>query len=115
MHEDVARLRLYWRHTGTAVAHHHGGHAVPWGTGEERIPGDLGVIVRVRINKTRCQDKPISVYGALSTQTCLSAQAGNLTIGDAKRPDKTGLAGAIADASVLYDQIVHGLSSFLPV
>ena len=71
--------------------------------------------MRVRINKTRCQDKPISDYGALRTQTCLPAQVGNLIVGNAKRPDKTGLAGAIADASVLYDQIVHALSSFLPL
>ena len=38
---------------------------------------------------------------------------GNLTVSNAKRPDKTGLAGAITHASVLYDQIVHRLSSFL--
>src|SRR4029434_4524936 len=114
-HEDVARLRLHGRYTHTAVAHHHGGHAVPRRTGEERIPGDLGVVVGVRIDKTRCQDEPISVYGALGTQTCLPAQVGNLTVGDAKRPDKTGLAGAIADASVLYEQIVHALSSCWPL
>ena len=115
MHEDVARLRLHRRHTHAAVAHDHGGHAVPGGTGEERIPGDLGVIVRVRIDKPRRQDEPIGVYGALGAQTCLPAQVGNPTVGDAKRPHKTGLAGAIADASVLYDQIVHALSSFLPL
>src|SRR5712691_4643620 len=40
VHEDVARLRLHRRHTDTAIAHHYRGHAVPWGTGEERIPGD---------------------------------------------------------------------------
>src|SRR5262245_3579262 len=101
VHEDVARLRLYGCHTDTAVAHHYGGHAVPWGTGEERIPGDLGVVVGVRIDKTWCQDEPVSVYGTLRTQTCLLAQVGNLTVGDAKRPDKTGLAGTITHASVL--------------
>ena len=40
---------------------------------------------------------------------------GNLTVGNAKHPDKTGLAGVITHASVLYDQIVHRLSSFLPL
>jgi hypothetical protein len=61
VHEDVARLRLHGRHPDTAVAHDHGGHTVPRGTGEERISGDLGVIVRVRINKSRRQDESISV------------------------------------------------------
>jgi hypothetical protein len=50
---------------------------------------------------------------SLVTRRSTPTQGGNLTVSNAKRPDKTGLAGAITHASVLYGQIVHRLSSFL--
>jgi hypothetical protein len=38
---------------------------VPGGTSEQRIPADLGVVVRVRIDKPRSQDETVGVHGSL--------------------------------------------------
>ncbi len=41
-----------------AVAHHHGGHAVPDGRGEQRIPRDLSVVVGVDVDESRRDREP---------------------------------------------------------
>ena len=42
-----------WREADAAVAHHHGGDAVPGARGDPRVPGDLGVVVGVDVDPAR--------------------------------------------------------------
>jgi len=51
--QGVAVLRPAGRKTDAAIAHQHGGHAVPRGGREAIVPGHLPVIVRVDIDESR--------------------------------------------------------------
>src|SRR5262249_46640464 len=111
--EDVTHGWLDGRLAHAAVANDHGGHPVPGGTGEQRIPGDLGVVVRVRIDKSRCEDEPVGINGLPGSQPRVTAEVRDMTVRDAQRHHKTGVAGAITETSVLDDQIEHGALPYL--
>ncbi|CAB4785550.1 unannotated protein [freshwater metagenome] len=43
------------------VATDHGGYTVPTGWGEPRIPRDLTVVVRMNVDKARCDQLPLGI------------------------------------------------------
>ncbi|CAB4836862.1 unannotated protein [freshwater metagenome] len=49
------------RYPETAVAHHNRGDAVPRRRREVGIPQNLGVVVRVRIDETRCEHEALEI------------------------------------------------------
>ena len=113
LHEDLARLRLHRRHAHAAVAHDHGGHAVPRRAGQERVPGDLGVVVRVRIDEARRQDEAVGVDHPLRRLAVRLADGPDDAVLDPELPHEARRARAIADARVLDQQVEHEGSPFL--
>jgi hypothetical protein len=62
----------------------------------------------MRIDKSRRKDEPVGVNGPLGGQPHVAAKVRDMAVGDAKRPHKTGIPGAITETSMLDDQIEHG-------
>src|SRR5439155_24554483 len=54
---DLTLGGLARRQADAAIAHEHGGHAVPRRAGDERVPADLRVVVRMRIDEDRRNNK----------------------------------------------------------
>ena len=63
-HDEVAVGRPGRRHREAAVAHDHGGHAVPGRAAHQLVPHDLGVVVGVDVDEARADDPAGGVDGA---------------------------------------------------
>ena len=107
LHQDLARRRLHRRHAHAAVAHDDGGHAVPRRAGDHRIPRDLRVVVRVRIDEAWCQHQAARVEHALGGQAVAPADRADETVLDAEVAHEAGAAGSVDDPRVLDQQIEH--------
>jgi hypothetical protein len=105
-HDQVALRLAARREREAAVAHHDRGDSVPAGAGAHGIPEDLGVHVRVTVDKARRDDLPIGVD--------------HLTGGLADPPDGrdpavtnrdvgpiAGQSGSVDHRAVLDDQVVR--------
>src|SRR5713101_2138713 len=58
---DLTHCGLARRNTDTAIAHYDSSDSVPGGATDERVPADLGVVMGMRIDKTRSDDQSGSV------------------------------------------------------
>src|SRR5206468_4226652 len=78
---DLARLGLAGRDADAAIAHHHGGDAVPRRGRDRAVPANLRVVVGVRIDEARRHDQPVGIDGALGALADL-ADLGHLAAGN---------------------------------
>src|SRR5262249_51902634 len=92
-----------------AVAHDQGGHAVPARGGEDRIPGDLAVVVRVHIDPAR-RDEQIARVDLAAPAPADLAHRGNRTAVDGDVAHNARATGPVDDRTVTNHQIVHALS-----
>ena len=104
-HGDLARLGLAGRDADAAVAHHHGGHAVPRRGRDRAVPADLRIVVGVRIDEARRDDQAVGVDGALGAFRHL-ADFGHLAVGDRDIGLVSLGARAVDHDAVLDDEIV---------
>ena len=96
------------REPDAAVAHHHGGDAVPARRCQPRVPGGLGVVVGVDVDEAR-RDQPA---GGVDLAASERAGAGGLDRCDhAVVDDHIAVAsrrtGAVDDVAVADDQVMH--------
>ena len=108
---DLMALGLAGRQTDPAVAHHQAGHTVPRGRGNQRVPADLGVVMRVRVDEARGHDQVRGVDDARGRiRDC--ANFGDLPVGHRHVGPKARRAGAVHHRPVLDDDIVsHAVPS----
>ena len=112
LHQDLARRRLHRRHAHAAVAHDDRGHAVPRRARHHRVPRDLRVVVRVRIDEARRQHQPLGVDHALGGVAVGTADLADDAVVDAEIAHEAGAAGSVADARVLDQQVEHSCFPF---
>ena len=95
-----------------AVAHHHRGDAVPDRRGEERVPGDLAVVVRVHVDEAGCDREAggVDLFAALIVD---DADLGDACAVDRNVGDDGASAQAVDHGSLANDEIVH-LRTLLP-
>ena len=104
---DLANLGLARRDADAAVAHHDRGHAVPRGAGEQRIPANLRVVVRMRIDEARRDDQFAGVDGALRAVADL-ADFRDRSILDRDIRANARSAGAVDHGAVFdYEIVCH--------
>ena len=107
--EFVFATGAHRRETDTAVAHHHGGDAMPATGREGFVPAHLTVVVGVNVDEARRQeiacgvDHPVRVAGSAGAMHDLSDVA---TVDDKAAGESWG-ARAVDDACVANDQVVH--------
>jgi hypothetical protein len=96
-----------------AVAHDHGGHAVPAGRGHFLVPGGLAIIVRVHIDPARGDDLAGGVDLARGAAVN-RADGGDQAVLHRDIAGKARRAGAVDNGAITDDQIIgcHGLSPF---
>ena len=114
LHEDLARLGLHGRHADAAVPHDHGGDAVPRRAGQQRIPGDLGVVVRVGIDEAGRQDEAVGVEHALRRLAVGPAEIPDDAVLDPEGPHEARRARPVADPRVLDQEVQHEVPLSLP-
>ena len=105
MHRGVAPGRGARRDADPAVAHHHGGHAVPRRRRDHRVPADLRIVVGVRIDESRGDDQVSGVDGARGGATD-PADLDNFSIGDGDVAVPRRAAAAI-DENAVPDQKIE--------
>ena len=107
-HDEVLVLRRSRGQREPAVAHHHGGDAVPARAGSERIPGDLRVHVGVPVDEARGDDLPLGIdlfTGARPN----AADAGDAALQDPHIGAVTSKARSVDDGAVLdHEVVLHG-------
>jgi len=81
VHEEVAVGRLAGREADAAVAHHQRGDAVPRRRRAQRVPGDLGVEVRVDVDEAGRDDGAARVDD-LAGRAVVAADADDAIAGD---------------------------------
>jgi len=59
--EPVVAVGLHRSEADAAVAHHDRGHALPGRRGQQRVPGDLAVVVGVDVDPARGDQQPFGV------------------------------------------------------
>ena len=109
-HDNIAGFGSNRRNTHPAVAHHHRGNAVPGGAGHQRVPGDLGIVVGMRINKPRSQHQAVGIDFLLGRLAIALPHRGNQAVFDRHITVEAGRARAVADTGVFNNQVVHECS-----
>ena len=72
------RVGAHRREPDAAVAHDHGGHAVPARRREQRVPGGLAVVVRVQVDEAGREQQAVGVDGAVRRAVGECAGLGDL-------------------------------------
>jgi hypothetical protein len=91
-----------------AVAHHHGGDPLPRRRRQQRVPGDLAVVVGVDVDPAGRHHQPIGVDRA-GGRTLDVAHVGDDAVGDGDVGGAAGLPGAVDEVAVADDEVVHGV------
>ena len=94
------------REPHAAVAHHHGGDAVPARGGEQLVPGGLAVVVGVDVDEARGDERPVGV-DLPSGRAVDATDIGDDAVGDGHVGGAEWRAGAVGDGSPADHQIVH--------
>ena len=103
--EPLAVLGLAGRQREAAVAHHHGGDAVPARAAAERVPGDLRVHVGVAVDEAGRDDQPLGVDLALG-RLADAADLDDPAVLDADIGADSAAARSVDDGAV-FDQEVE--------
>src|SRR4051794_24664986 len=74
---------------------------------EQRIPGDLSIVMGVNVCKTRRDDGPASVDEAMGTFRA-NADVDDAAVTNTHIPDKAFFACAVANGSTNDLDVVHG-------
>src|SRR5207245_8533947 len=97
---------LAWRDADAAVAHHHGRDAVPRGAGDQGIPANLCVVMRMRIDEAGCEDEVARIDYFLRAVFDF-ANFGDAPVLDRDVAMKSGRPGSVDYRSVLDHEIVR--------
>ena len=95
------------RDAEAAVAGGHGRDAVEGGRVAQPVPGDLRVVVRVRVDDARRDDEPVGVDGALGPLAAVAPDAHHPTVGDGDVGEPAGHAGAVDHQPAVDQEVVH--------
>ena len=105
--EEVVAAGPHRREPDAAVAHHHGGHAVPARRRHLGIPGDLAVVVRVHVDPARGDDEPVAVE-LLAPAPVDRAHLGDLLAVDGQVAGERRRPRAVDDRCPSHHKFVHG-------
>src|SRR5262249_28264322 len=97
---NVAQLGSDRRDTNSAVAHDHCGDAVPGGARDQRIPGHLGVVVGMWVDKSRRKHESVSVDGLGRSFAVVTTDCGNQTVLHRDATMKAGRARPVTNTDV---------------
>ena len=113
--EPVVAVGRGGREADAAVAHDHGGDAVPDRRREQRVPGDLPVVVGVHVDEAG-RDREAGGVELLATGLVDGADRGDAAVVDGDVGRRRATTPAVDHGSVPDHQIVHGspLTSFRP-
>src|SRR5713101_4856484 len=103
---DFVHPGLAWRDADAAVAHHHGRDAVPRRAGDQGIPTNLRVVMRMRIDESGCDDEVTRIDYFLRAVFDF-ANFGDAPVLDRDVAMKCGRPGSVDDTSVLDHEIVR--------
>ena len=106
--QPVAPVGRSWCEAHTAVAHHHGGDAVPTRRRQLGIPRGLGVVVGVGVDEARRDDPAVRVDLA-PARTHVADVDDRLAV-DRDVAGRGRRARAVDDAAVADHEVVHGES-----
>jgi hypothetical protein len=95
------------RDAEAAVPGGDGRDAVESGRVAQPVPGDLRVIVRVRIDDARRDHEPVGVDGALGPLAVVAADAHHPTVGDGDVREPARHAGAVDHKTAVDEEVVH--------
>ena len=110
--EPLALLGTARRQREAAIAHDHGGDAVPAGAAAEPVPRDLRIHVRVAVDEARRDDQAVGVDRALGDRGHAS-DLDDAPAGDSHVAAVAGGTRAIDDRSVADQEIEsHGATSY---
>ncbi len=93
------------REAHAAIAHHQGGDAVPARRGDVRIPGDLGVVVRMHVDPAGQHQLSAGVDFAVPGANASDLRDGVAVHGHVAL--ECGTPAAVHDRSTLHHQVVH--------
>ena len=99
--DRLAVLRLRRRDAETAVAHHHGGDAVPAGRSQIRVPQHLRVVVRMTVDEARCEHQPLEVDDLVAVGRSGVRDLDDPITGDRRRPQAAAAAPVPSMSSAL--------------
>ena len=105
--EPVVAVGRGGREADAAVAHDHGGDAVPDRRREQRVPGDLAVVVRVDVDEAG-RDREAGGVELLATGLVDGADRGDAAVVDGDVGERRTSTAAVDHGSVPDHQIVHG-------
>src|SRR6185437_5878056 len=105
--EPVAAVGRGRREADPAVAHDHGGDAVPDRRREQRVPGDLPVVVGVDVDEAG-RDREAGGVELLATGLVDGAHHGEAPVVDGDVAGRRTTTAAVDHGSVPDHQIVHG-------
>jgi hypothetical protein len=105
--QPVLAARPHWREADATVAHHHGGDAVPARRREQRVPGDLAVVVRVEVDEPGRDQQAVGVDDLLRRPVGQRADLRDapLVDGDVGLPRRR--ARAVGERAPSDHQVVH--------
>ena len=103
--DNLFLLRATRRNTHPAVAHQDAGHPVPARTGEQRVPGDLRVVMSMNIDKTRRDHAAVGVDCPRGRSGC-RANVDDNPILDSDSTVKEPRASTVTNLSVRNEQVV---------
>ena len=106
-HRDVAVLRPARRDGEAAIADHRRGHAERRRRPDMRIPGDLGVEVRVAVDDARHQRETVGCDHLACGCAERGADRGDAAPGDGDVVDCRCAASAVEDQRVAEEKVVH--------
>ena len=98
--------------TDPAVAHDDGGHAVPAGWREDRVPGCLTVVMRVNVDPAG-GDQQAGGIDFCDRRAVDGPYGKNVLSGDCDVAKKAGVTRSIDDGAAADDQVVHVASTFI--
>ena len=104
--EPVVAVGGSGRETDTAVAHDHGGDAVPQRRREQRVPRDLAVVVGVHVDEAGRDDEAGGVE-LFSTRLVDGADGGDAAVVDGDVGEHGGSPATVDHRSVADHEIVH--------
>ena len=105
--EPVMSIGCSRREADAAVAHDHGGDAVPARRRQERIPRDLPVVVGVDVDEAGRHQRTVGI-DHLASRALDATDVGDGAIGDGDIGGLGRCAGAVDDRAPLDHEVVHG-------
>ena len=107
--EPLVLVGAHRREADAAVAHHHRGDAVPARRREQRVPGDLAVVVRVDVDEAGRDEHAVGVdRPARRRRRRAVADLGDHAVVDRDVGRRGRRAGAVDDRAAADHEIVHG-------